>query len=65
MASYPQEPLEVLHTTMSVLAIDTICCLPISSKGNRHALTVIFLHISYVFAVAMKERSAEKVVQPY
>ena len=48
-----------------MLAIDTVGHLPITSKGSRWALTAICLHISYVFAVLMKEKSAENVVQAY
>ena len=54
MAKYPQH-LEILQFPMEVLAIDTIGHLPITSKGARWALTVIFLHMSYVFAILMKE----------
>ena len=50
---------------MTVLAIDTIGHLLVTSKGNRWDLTAICLHISYLFAVPMKERSAENVIQAY
>ena len=50
---------------MAVLAIYTICYLPITSKGNRWALTAICMHMSYMFAILMKEKSAENVVQAY
>ena len=50
---------------MTVLAVDTIGHLPITSQGNRWALTTICLHTSYVFAVPMKEKCAENVVQAY
>ena len=49
---------------MAVLAIDTIGHLPVMSKGNRWALTAICLHALYVFAVSMKERSAENLFKP-
>ena len=50
---------------MAVLAMDAIGNLPITSKGKRLALTVICLHMSYVFTGPMKDKSAEKVVQVY
>ena len=50
---------------MAVLAMDTICHLPWTSKGNRLAATAICLHTSYMFAVPMKEKSAEIVIQAY
>ena len=50
---------------MAVLAIDTIGHLPVTSKGNRWALTAICLQKSYVFMIFVKERSAKNVVQGY
>ena len=50
---------------MAVLAMDIIGCLLITSKVNRLALTAICLHMSYMVAVPMKEKSAENVVQAY
>ena len=50
---------------MAVSAIDTIGHLAIMSSGNRWALKKMCLHASYVFAIPMKEKSAENVVQPY
>ena len=50
---------------MAVLAIDTIGHLPITSKGNSWALTAICLYTSYVFAILIKEKSAENVGQAY
>ena len=65
MASYPQQHLEVLKIPRKVVALDTIGHLPITSRGNRWALTAICLNMSYMFAVTMKEKSAENVVQAY
>ena len=48
---------------MADLAIHTIGHLPVMSKGNRWVLTAICLHPSYMFAVPMKEKSAENVIQ--
>ena len=50
---------------MALLAIDTIGCLSVTSKEDRWALKAICLHTSYVFAVPMKEKSAENVIQAY
>ena len=62
MARYPQQHLEILPLQIVVLAIDTIGHLPVTSEGNRWALTASFLHTSYVFTILMKEKSAEDVV---
>ena len=50
---------------MTVLAVDTIGCFCITSKGNRWALTAIYLYTSYVFTIPMKEKFAENVTQAY
>ena len=50
---------------MAVLAMDTIGHLPISFNGNMWALMAICVHTSYIFAVPMKEKSVENVVQAY
>ena len=65
MARYPQQHIEVPKVPMAVPAMDTIGHLPITSNGNRWALMAICLHISYVFEVPIKEKSAEYVVQAY
>ena len=65
MARYPQQHLEILQILIAVLAMDTTGHLPITSKGNRWALTATCLHMSYMFALLMKEISAENVVQAY
>ena len=65
MARYPQQHLEVPKTPMTVLAMDTIGCLPITSNSSRWVLMDICLHTSYVFAVPMKETIAESIVQHY
>ena len=63
MAKYPQKHLEIPQMPVAVVTIDTLGYLPVTSKGNRWALTVICLNTSYVFAVLMKEKSAENVFQ--
>ena len=65
MAKYPQKHLEIPQIPMAVSAIDTIGHLPVTSKGNRWALTEICLNTLYVFTVPMKEILAENVVQAY
>ena len=65
MVRYLQQHLEVPQIQMAVLAIDMVGHLPIPSKGNRWALTAICLQTSYVFAIWMKEKSAENIVQAY
>ena len=65
MAKYPKQHLEIPQIPMAVLAIDTVGHLPITSKGNRWALTVICLYTSYMCAILMKAKSAENVIQAY
>ena len=65
MARYQQQHLEVPQIPVAVLAMDTTGCLPITSKGNRWALTAICLHTSYLFTILIKENSAENIVQAY
>ena len=50
---------------MAVLAMNTIGHLPITSNGTKWELMAICLHTSYIFAVPMKEKSVENVVQAY
>ena len=65
MAKYSQKHLEISQIPIAVLIIDTIGHLPLMSKGKKWAMTTICLHTSYVFAVPMKEKSSENVVQAY
>ena len=65
MARYPQQHLEILQLPMAVVAMDTMGHLPVTSKGNRWALTAICLHMSYAFTILMMTKSAENVVQAY
>ena len=65
MARYSWQYLEVLQVPMAVIAMDIIGHLPITSNGNRWALTAIAYAVLMWFAVLMKERSAENVVQAY
>ena len=58
MARYLEQNLEIPQVPMAVLAIDNIGHLPITSKGNRLALTAICLHTFNVFVILMKEKSA-------
>ena len=65
MARYPKQHLEVLEVPMAVLAIDTIGHLPITSNGNRWALTGICLHTPCFFAVPMKKNLLKTNIQAY
>ena len=65
MVRYPEQNLEVQGIPLAALAMDTIGHLPITSNGNKWALTAICLHTSYTFTVPMKEKSAENVVQAF
>ena len=52
MARYPKQHLEKTQLPMAVLAIDNTGQLPITSKGNRWALTAICLHMSNMSTIA-------------
>ena len=54
-----------MQLPMAMLANDTIGHLAINFKGNKWALTAIYLHKSYVFKILVKEKSAENVVKAY
>ena len=57
----PQKHLEIPQVPVAILVIDTIGCLPVTSRGHQCTLTTLYKHISYVFAIPVKEKSAEKV----
>ena len=38
---------------------------PPSSKGNRYALKVIWMHIGFVLCIPLKTKSAEDIIQGY
>ena len=61
----PTKPSGNQQIPMTVLALDTIDHLPITSKGNRWALSEICLHTSYVLTFPMKYNLVESVVQTY
>ena len=65
MTRYSQKHLEIPQIPMAVLSINTIDHLTLTSKGKRWALTAICLYTSCVFAVPMKAKSAENVIQAY
>ena len=65
LAKYPQKHQEIPQVPMAVLAMDTRGHLSVISRGCWWALTAIWMHMSYVFAILMKEKSAENVDQAY
>ena len=65
IAKYPQKHLEIPQVPIAVLAMKTIGHLQVTSRGHQWALTAICMHTSFVFAILMKEKSAENVVQAY
>ena len=65
MSKYPQNHLEIPQVPVAVLAMDNIGHLPITSKRNQWALTAICMPTPYVFAILMKEKAEESVVQTY
>ena len=58
MAKYSQTHLEIPQVPMAVLAMDTIGHLPVTSRGHLWAITAIYMHMSCVFAIPMKEKAA-------
>ena len=65
IAHHPQLNLEIPKVPFTCIAIDTIGKLPITSSGNKYALTCIDLLTSYVIAVPMPDKTAESVVESY
>ena len=50
MAKYPQKHLQISHVLMDVLAMDTIGCLPVTSRGNQWAYNSnMYAHVKCVF----------------
>ena len=47
------------------IAIDTIGKLPVTTTGNKYALTCIDLLTSYVIAVPMPDKTAQSMVEAY
>ena len=65
MTKYLQQHLEIPSVPMAAWAMDTIDHLPVTSRGHHRALKATGMHTSYVFAITMKEKSAENVEQAY
>ena len=55
----PQKLLEIPQMPKAVLAIDTKGHSPVTSKGNRWALTALCFHTTYVFMISMRENVKE------
>ena len=61
MVEHPQKHLEIQQVPLAVFALDIIGQLSVMSRGYQWAITAICMHTPYVFAICMKEKSAENV----
>ena len=59
MAKYLQKHLEIPWVPVAVLVMANIGCLPVTCRKHQLALTAVCMHMSYVFAKPLKEKSAE------
>ena len=57
--------LEIPHIPFAGCTMDCFRPLPMSSKGNRHALTFICLLTSYLITVALKNKITDQVSMVY
>ena len=57
--------LEIPQVPFAGFAVDTIGLLPMTSKGNKYALSFICLLTSYLIAVPLKSKPAEEVTMAY
>ena len=62
---HPQLHSEIPKVPLTSTAINTIRKLPVTTSGNRYALTCIDLLTSYVIAVPMPDKTAKSVVEAY
>ena len=57
--------LEIPKIPFACIAINTVGKLPVTTSGNRYALTCIDLLTSYVIAVPMLDKTAVSIVEAY
>ena len=57
--------LEISQVPFACWAVDTTGMLPTTFKGNKYALTFMYLLASYLIAVPLKSKTAEKVTMAY
>ena len=62
---HPQLHLEIPKVPFTCIAIDTIGKIPVTTSGNKYALTCIDLLTSYVIAVPMPDKTTESMVEAY
>ena len=60
-----QMHLEIPQVSIIGCAVNTIGLLPTMSKGNKYALTFMYLLTSYLIAVPLKLKTAEEVTMTY
>ena len=65
VTNHPQLHLEIPTVPFVCIAIDTIGKLPITTSGNKYALTCTDLLTSHVIAVPILDKTAESVVEAY
>ena len=65
MTKYAHLHLEIPKMPIAVIERHTIGRLPVPSKGHCYALTAICLHMSFVFVIPLKEKSAQHIVHAY
>ena len=62
---HPQLHLEISRILFACIAIDTIGKLPMTSSGNKYALTCIDMLTLHVIAVPMPDKTANSVIEAY
>ena len=65
IAHHAQLHLEIPKVPFTCVAIGTIGKLPVTTSGNKCALTCIHLLTSYIIAVPMPDKTAVSVVDAY
>ena len=65
IAHYSQLHLKIPKVPFACVAINMISKLPVTTLGNKYALTCIDLLTSYIIAVLMPDKTAESVVEAY
>ena len=57
--------LEIPQVPFAGCAVDTIGLLPMTSKGNKYALTFMYLLTSYLITVPLKSKTTEEVTMAF
>ena len=62
---HPQLHLRIPKVPFACITVNTTGKLPVTTSGNRYALTCIDLLTSYVIAVPMPDKTADSMVEAY